>query len=187
MKTFLKLLFAYILIVVQLAIGPVAYAADTSIAGLSLSGNVPTIFSVVARGIPGDLDLTPGVIVNDRLLGIFHFKYNNDIASILLTSDSATGTPMNGATAYPAGTAFTYKFSAGCTPIVAAGEAAFSIALGTSADFVDVAASQPILQGHGFEEDCDLTASWGGQTIVAGQIPVAGKYAMTLTLTMVSI
>lgn len=187
MKTCLRLVIAYFVIIGQMLVGPMANAADTSIAGLSLSGNVPTIFSVVARGIPGDLDLTPGVVVTDRLIGIFHFKYNNDIASILLTSNSATGTPMNGASAYPAGTAFTYKFSAGCQPIKALGEANFSIALGTSADFVDLAASQPVLQGHGFEEDCQLTSSWGGQAIVAGQIPVAGKYSMTLTLTMVSI
>jgi hypothetical protein len=187
MKAFLQLMIAYIAIITQMMIGPVAFAADTSIAGLSLSGNVPMVFSVVARGIPGDLDLTPGVIVNDRLLGIFHFKYNNDIATIVMTSDSATGTPMTGATAYPAAVAFTYKFSAGCTPIKAAGEAAWSIAAGTSIDFTEAAAAQPLLQGHGFEEDCDLTASWGGQTLGIGQLPLAGRYSMTLTLTMVSI
>lgn len=163
-----------------------AIAADTSKANLHMSGSVPTIFSVTVRGLPGDLDLTPGVIVNDRLLGIVHFKYNVDIASLLVTSDSATGTPMNGATAYPAGTAFTYKFSA-CQAVNATGEAAWSIAANTSADFVPAAADQPSTLGYGIVEDCDLTASWGGQNLTTGQIPLAGKYTQTLTITMVSI
>lgn len=181
----IRLLMAAFVAVMQIAL-PAAMAADTSIASVHMSGNVPTVFSVVTRGIPGDLDLTPGVIVNDRLLAIFHFRFNLDIASILLTSTSATGTPMNGARAYPAGTAFTYKFSS-CQAIIAAGEANFSIVAGTSADFVDVAAQQPSTLGYGIEEDCQLTASWGGQAIVAGRIPLAGKYTQTLTLTMVSI
>lgn len=166
---------------------PAAMAADTSIASLHMSGNVPTIFSVTVRGLPGDLDLTPGVIVNDRLLGIFHFKYNVNIATIALTSTSATGTPMNGATAYPAGTAFTYKFSAGCSAVNDTGEADFSIAASTSPALVPIAAEQPATLGYGVVEDCELTASWGGQTVLAGQIPLAGKYTQTLTLTMVSI
>src|SRR5262249_40928929 len=160
---------------------------DTSIASVQMSGNVPTVFSVTARGLPGDLDLTPGVIVNDRLIAIFHFKYNEDIASLLLTSTSANGAPKNGATAYPAGTAFTYKFGVCQAVKDAVGEVAFSIAAGTSADFVEVAGQQPSGLGYGIEEDCQLTASWGGQAIVAGHIPLAGVYSETLTLTMVSI
>ena len=182
-----KLVIALLAITTQM-LGQLALAADTSIASVQLSGNVPTVFSVTARGLPGDLDLTPGVVVNDRLLGIFHFKFNVDIASLLLTSTSATGTPMNGATAYPAGTAFTYKFAAGCAAVKdAVGEVAFSIAANTSADFVEDAANQPSTLGYGIEEDCQLTASWGGQAIVAGQIPLAGVYSQTLTLTMISI
>lgn len=161
-------------------------AADTSKANLHMSGSVPTIFSVTVRGLPGDLDLTPGVIVNDRLMGIVHFKYNVDIASLLVTSDSATGTPMNGGTAYPAGTAFTYKFST-CQAVNATGEAAWSIAASTSPDFVPIAAEQPSTLTYGIVEDCNLTASWGGQTLTTGQIPLAGKYTQILTITMVSI
>jgi hypothetical protein len=164
-----------------------AMAADTSIATLIMSGNVPTVFSVTTRGLPGDLDLTPGVIVNDRLIGIMYFRYNVNIATIFLTSTSATGTPMNGANAYPAGTAFTYKFSAGCNAVNNTGEANFSIALGTSPALVPIAGEQPATVGHGFDEECQLTSSWGGQTLGAGQIPLAGKYTQTLTLTMVSI
>ena len=180
-----KLLMAAFIAAAQV-VAPSAFAADTSIAAIEMSGSVPTVFSVTARGLPGDLDLTPGVVVNDRLLGIFHFKYNIDIASLKLTSSSATGTPMNGASAYPAGTAFTYKFGT-CAAVNAVGTAAFSIATSTSAELTGLAATQPVLLGHGLEMDCDLTASWGGQTITAGQIPLAGKYSQTLTLTMVSI
>ncbi len=182
----LRLLVAAFAAVMQV-VTSTAMAADTSIASINMSGNVPTVFSVTARGLPGDLDLTPGVLVNDRLLGIFHFKYNVDIASLLLTSTSATGTPMNGATAYPAGTAFTYKFSACQAVIDATGEVNFSIAGSTSVDFVEIAAQQPSTLGYGIEEDCLLTSSWGGQAIVAGRIPLAGRYTQTLTLTMVSI
>jgi hypothetical protein len=183
-KQSFKLLIACVAVVSQLS---VAQAADTAIAGVHMSGNVPTIFSLTARGLPGDLDLTPGVIVNDRLIGIFHFKYNMDIATLFLTSTSATGTPMNGATAYPAGTAFTYKFAAGCASVEdVVGEADFSIAASTSPALVNAAPAQPSTLGYGIEEDCQLTASWGGQAIVAGQIPLAGVYTQTLTLTMVS-
>lgn len=186
MNSKIKLLVASLFAAMQVLTSS-AFAADTSIASLHMSGNVPTVFSVTARGLPGDLDLTPGVIVTDRLLGIFHFKYNVDIASLVLTSDSATGTPMNGTTAYPASTAFTYKFSTCQAVKDAVGETDFSIAANTSADMVEVAAQQPSTLGFGIEEDCMLTASWGGQAIVTGQIPLAGRYHQTLTLTMISI
>ena len=181
----IKLVIAGLAVIMQ-AMALTAFAADTSIATLQMSGNVPTVFSVTVRGLPGDLDLTPGVIVNDRLLGIFHFEYNLDIASLAMTSTSATGTPMNGATAYPAGTAFSYKFSA-CQAVNATGEANFSIVASTSPALVPIAADQPSTLGYGIEEECNLTASWGGQTLVTGQIPLAGVYEQLLTLTMVSI
>lgn len=167
---------------------PTAMAADTSIATIQMSGNVPTVFSVTARGLAGDIDLTPGVIVNDRLIGIFHFKYNVDIATLFLTSDSATGMPTTaGGTAYPAATAFTYKFSTGCSAVNATGEAAFSIAASTSPALVPIAAEQPSTLTYGVIEDCQLTASWVGQAMAGGHIPLAGVYSQLLTLTMVSI
>jgi hypothetical protein len=188
MKATLKALITCAAIASQLFFGTAAMAdvADSSSAAVVLSGNVPTIFSLTARGLPGDLDLTPGVSVTDRTVGIFHFKYNLDIATLTLASTSATGTPMNGATAFPAGTAFTYKFAAGCASVNATGLASFSIALGVSPALVNAAAGQPSTLGYGIEEDCQLTASWGGQTLAAGQIPLSGVYSETLTLTMVS-
>lgn len=161
-------------------IGPLAMAADTSIGTLSLSGNVPVVFSLTVRGLPGDLDLTPGVVVNDRLLGILHFKYNVDIASLAITSSTASGTPENAVGAYAFGVAFKYKFLA-CATIVAANEALFTIA-GAGAAMADPATTAGLTNGR--EEDCSLTASWGG---TAASLPLAGKYSEVLTFTMVSI
>ena len=62
------------LVVVALCLGNQVNAGpgDTSIALLNLSGSVPEVFSVTARGLPGDLDLTPNVVVVNRLIGILH-------------------------------------------------------------------------------------------------------------------
>lgn len=163
--------------------------ADVAIGTLNISGNVPVIFSLMVRGLPGELDLTPGVTVTDRMLGIIHFKYNMDIASLALTSSTASGVPENSANdAYPfGGIGFKYRFGA-CTSVIAAGQANFSIvAAGTSDNLEAAAAQQPSTLGYGIEEDCSLMASWGGSTIVSGQLPLADKYSMTLTLTMTSI
>jgi hypothetical protein len=163
--------------------------ADVAIGTLNISGNVPVIFSLTVRGLPGELDLTPGVTVTDRLLGIIHFKYNVDVASLTLTSSTASGVPENSAnTAYPfGGVGFKYRFGT-CTSVVAGGQANFSIvAAGTSDNLQAAAGNQPSTLGYGLDEDCDLMASWGGAAIVSGQIPLADKYSQTLTLTMTSI
>lgn len=173
-------------LIIQLMI-PVSNA-DVAIGTLNISGNVPVIFSLTVRGLPGDLDLTPGVTVTDRLLGIIHFKYNVDIASLALTSSTASGVPENSANvAYPfGGVGFKFRFGT-CTSVIAAGQANFSIvAAGVSDNLEAAAAQQPSTLGYGLDEDCELLASWGGAPIVAGQIPLADKYSQTLTLTMTS-
>lgn len=164
-------------------------SADTAIGTINISGNVPVIFSLTIRGLPGDLDLTPGVTVTDRLLGIVHFRYNVDVATITLTSSTASGVPENSANqAYSfGGVGFKFKFGA-CTSIVAAGKADFDITTGGTSDNLQaLAASQPSTLGYGIEEDCDLVASWGGATITSGQLPLADKYSQTVTLTMTSL
>lgn len=160
--------------------GPFAFAADTAQGTMQISGNVPVVFSLTTRGIPGDLDLTPGVIVNDRLLGIFHLKYNVDMASLNIKSSTALGQPMNGATNYAFGTAMTYKVPAACTSVDATYNAAFSL---TNVN-LDIKSATASGLTTGLEEDCSLTASWGGDT---SALPLAGKYSMTITFTMVSI
>ena len=196
MKFFSKLILTLAVVGLQI-VSPLAMAADTSVAALNISGNTPVIFNVSARGYPGDLDLGGnGVVASDRLLGSFHFKYNVGIASMTLKSAEVDGIPSS-ATAtgngYKFGTAFNLKFGA-CTSIDATYKASWAPVVGTPAvdlgagiDIKDAATtSQAALNtlGAGREEDCDLTATWGGAT---SAIPLAGKYTLSLTLTMVSI
>ena len=113
MKHLRQLITAALLIFVQL-VSPLALAADTSIAVMNITGNVPAIFSVTARGYPGDLDLSGNVSVTDRLLGMFHFKYNVDLASLTLQSAETDGVPSKttaAGSAYSfAATSFRLKF-----------------------------------------------------------------------------
>jgi hypothetical protein len=183
MKRELKIMIAMFAIMFQL-VAPFAMAADTAQGTMNISGNVPVVFSLTTRGIPGDLDLTPNVIVNDRLLGIVHLKYNVNMAHLYMYSDTATGVPYNGGTAYAFGTAFKFKIpAAGCTSVLGTYNALFTITSGATA--TDIMA--PLVAGAlttGLEEDCQITASWGGTAAV---LPLAGKYAMTVTFTMISI
>ncbi len=176
-----KNIYLVAMMVLSQLVAPMSFAADTSIATMNLSGDVPTVFSVTARGYPGDLDLSPNVVVNDRLLGTFHLKYNVNIASLTLKTDTASGVPeKTGAVAYSFGTTFKVKFSA-CSSVIAANQALFSP---TQAGIDVKSATAAALTTSGVEEDCDLSASWGGTAVT---LPLAGKYSMTFTLTMISI
>jgi hypothetical protein len=192
MKHYIHILMATLMFAAQLFAPSAAMAADTSIATLNVSGNVPTIFSVTARGYPGDLDLSGNVSVANRLLGVFHFKYNVDIASLTLQSAQAEGVPssaVGAGTNYAFGANFTLMFGA-CTTIEATYKAAFDprpvlsggLGLAAGIDIKDPATTAALTAGR--EEDCNLSASWGGN---ASNIPLAGKYTLDLTLTMVSI
>lgn len=166
--------------IVSHLLSPMAMAADTSIATLNVSGNVPVVFSVTARGIPGDLDLTPDVSVSNRLLGILHFKYNADVASMEIASSTASGEPENGGTAYDfAGAGFQVSVGAGCTSVDATYNTPFTL---TNAG-TDIKSATAAALTNGIEEDCDLLASWTGSSAT---LPLAGKYSMTITVTMVS-
>lgn len=156
-----------------------AGSGDTAIASINLSGSVPEVFSVTARGIPGDLDLTPNVVVVDRLIGILHFKFNESAASITVASSTASGGP-EGASAYTFSTAFTVE-SLACTSIDLGASPGATLAI-AGADFKTLAANP--LVGNGIEEDCQLVASWGG-TVAA--LPLAGVYSMSVTVTMVAL
>ena len=190
MKSLTKYLAAVVLAALQV-FSPMAFAADTSVAVLNISGNVPVIFSVTARGYPGDLDLSGSSIVTDRLVGIFHFKYNVDLASLTFKSAETDGVPSSSTAAgkgYSFGTAFSMKFGA-CTTILALYKASFIPTVGTPTldvgagfDIKDPATTVGLTAGR--EEDCNLTASWHGN---ASALPLAGKYTLALTLTMVSI
>lgn len=185
MKVFSRTIKLAVLIT-AMSLGFKANAADTSIALLNISGSVPAVFSVTARGLPGDLDLTPGVIVNDRLIGILHFKYNNDVATLTVGAP-APGLPANGGTAYPFGGGGGMVFSGNACNTIDDALLGAVTDLDPAVDVASAAATGVIAGGFGYEEDCSLSASWVGQAIVAGQIPLAGVYSMSITVTMVSI
>ncbi|MEZ0391963.1 MAG: hypothetical protein ACAH59_07095 [Pseudobdellovibrionaceae bacterium] len=192
MKFLVKLLSAALLFAAQLFMPMAALAADTSIANLNISGNVPVIFSITARGYPGDLDLSGKVDVVDRLVGIFHFKYNVDLASLTLKSAEVDGVPSSttgAGTGYSFGAGgFQLKFGA-CTTILGTYKALFTpgvgagkVDIGTGVDIKDGATTVGMTQGR--EEDCTLGATWKGTNTT---LPLAGKYTLALTMTMVSI
>jgi hypothetical protein len=160
-----------------------AGSGDTSIATINLSGSVPEVFSVTARGLPGDLDLTPNVIVNDRLIGILSFKFNESAASITIASSTASGGPENGAVAYTFGTAFTVGVVGACTSLDTVALASPGVALTIAGADYKSAAANPLV-GNGIQEDCQLAASWGG---TAASLPLAGVFSMSVTVTMVAL
>jgi len=162
-----------------------ATTGDTSVASLNISGNVPAVFSVTARGLPGDLDLTSNSVVNDRLIGILHFKFNEDAASITVASSTTTGGPMNGAADYDWDTAFTVSIPATCESIDTATMADVTLTQ-AGVDYKSTRAGALAANGNtGIEEDCQLTASWGGTT--NSVLPLAGVFSMTITVTMVAL
>lgn len=171
------------LVVVALCLGNQVNAGpgDTSIALLNLSGSVPEVFSVTARGLPGDLDLTPNVVVVNRLIGILHFKFNENAASITIGG-------AIGGVGYTFGSAFSISTPA-CTSLDN-GVAALNyvagpgggVALGAAVDYKSALAGA--LVATGIEEDCQLVASWGG---TVQPLPLAGVVTVNITVTMIAL
>jgi hypothetical protein len=173
----------FILIALALILSPTTTIADTSIAVFDLSGTVPTYFSVTTRGVPGDLDLTPNVTVTNRRIGLLHFKYNIDVATLVISSDTASGGPeaTSGATYNFQGGGFQVSIDAACTSVAPAYNTPFTL---TNAG-VDVrSALAGALVNTGIEEDCEVLASWQGTT---QRLPLAGVYKLGVTVTMTSL
>ncbi len=162
---------------------PTAWAGDTSIALLSVAGIVPTYFSVYIRGQPGDLDLTPKAVVNDHPIGLVHFKFNEDILSLTVSSSTATGFPedaSSNAYNFGGGAGFKVAFRAGCQTVDATYNTPFTLtAAGTDVKSATAAA----LTTFGIEEDCIVTATYQGTTV---NLPLGGLYQMNVVLTMVA-
>lgn len=160
-----------------------ATIGDTAAATLNISGNVPAVFSVTARGLPGDLDLTPNSVVKDRLIGILHFKYNENAASIKIGTDTASGTPEQAGTAYSFGSAFKVGYTGTCQSLDATTfgvSGGVVLAQNPGTDYKSTLAGALT---DGIEEDCQIVGNWGGTTAV---LPLAGVYSMTITVTMIS-
>jgi hypothetical protein len=158
---------------------PTAFAADTAIATFNISGTVPTYFSVTTRGMPGDLDLSPRVVVSNRRIGLMHFKYNTNIASLTISSGTASGGPEGPSGAYDFQGGFRVSVGAGCLTVDPAYNAPFILTPGGT----DVKSALSAALTSGIEEDCDLYASWTGTNQT---LPLAGVYSLNITVTMVS-
>ena len=165
--------------VIMLLLRPVANAADTSIASFNISGTVPTYFSVTTRGMASDLDLTPNVTVNNRRIGLMHFKYNANVASLTISSSTASGAPEGASGAYNFQGGFKVSVGAGCTSVDVAYNTPF-VLTGVGTDIKSVASTA---LANGVEEDCDLLASWRGTN---QSLPLAGVYSLNINVTMIS-
>jgi hypothetical protein len=163
-----------------LLLRPTAFAADTAIASFNVSGTVPTFFSVTTRGLPGDLDLTPNVTVNNRRIGLLHFKYNANVASLTVSSSTPSGGPegISGAYSFQGG-GFKVSIAAGCTTV----DAAYNTPFILTAAGTDVKSIASTTLATGIEEDCDLNATWRGTNQA---LPLAGVYSLNINVTMVS-
>lgn len=189
MKFFNRIQIAAMLVALSAGTQAFAGTGDTAVARLNVSGNVPAVFSVTARGLPGDLDLTPGAVVVQRLIGLLHFKFNEDAASITFASSTTSGGPEDsGGTAYSFGSAFKVSVPGTCKSLnlTALGLPAGVTLTSGGTDYKstianDLTTNVPV---GGIEEDCQLAASWGGTT---STLPLAGVYSMSITVTMVAL
>jgi hypothetical protein len=158
---------------------PTAFAADTSIAGFNISANVPQFFSATTRGVPGDIDLSPNVVVNNRRIGLVHLKYNINVASLTISSNTASGAPQAGGVAYSFQGGFKVAIAAGCASV----DPTYNTPFVLTAAGTDVKSALSAALVTGIEEDCDITASWVG---TSSKLPLAGIYSMTVNVTMTS-
>jgi len=153
--------------------------ADTQVGSLYISGNVPVVFNLNVRSIPGELDFGSGTVVTNRLLAILHLRVNIDILTFTITSSTANGEPLLG------GVGGASAVGAWTTAIAAAPVCT----LLTPGAFVIGAAAGPGIAiqddtpaNVAVEEDCYVTGSWTAPV----NVPTAGAYYTTWTLTMIS-
>jgi hypothetical protein len=172
-----------LLILLGVYFAPIQLAADEAIAYFNISGTVPAIFSVTSRGVPGDLDLSPNVTVNNRRIGLLHFKYNIDVATLLISSNTLSGGPetSSGAVYNFQGSGFQISFDGTCATVDPSYYTPFTLT-NAGVDVRSAAAGALVLSG--VEEDCEVFASWQG-TIAT--LPLAGVYSLSVTVTMTSI
>ena len=159
---------------------PRAFGSDIAIANFDISSNVPVVFSVTALGQPGDLDLSPNVVVSNRLIGLLHFKYNENLASLVISSSTASGGPeaISGAT-YNFQGGFKVSISNPCATVDPAFNTPFVLTnVGT-----DVKSLGSTALTSGVEENCSVNASWTGTST---SLALAGVYTMSIKVTMTS-
>jgi len=159
-----------------------AATGDTSIANLQVSGMVPVYFQVIANSINNFLDLTPKVVVTQRAIGMIHFKYNENVASITVSSSTVSGAPENAsnvAYSFAAG-GFKVSFRSGCQSVDTPYNTPFTLT-NSGTDVKSTLSTS--LTTFGIEEDCELDATYTGTSV---NLPMAGFYNMNVVITMVS-
>lgn len=158
------------------------HAGDTSIANIPVVGIVPAFFSVTSQGQPGELDLTPNSTVSNRLIGLLHFKFNENIQTLTVSSSTTSGAPEDSNNIpYQFGAGgFKVAFRNGCQTVDPAYNIPFTLT-NSGVDVKSVLASALI--STGIEEDCQITASYTGTNVA---LPLAGRFAMNIVVTMVA-
>lgn len=173
----------FTLVLLMVFCQPTTTAADTAIAIFDISGTVPAIFSLTTRGLPGDLDLSPNVTVTNRRIGLIHLKYNINVASLIISSSTASGGPesTSGAAYSFQGAGFQVSVSAGCASASPTYATPFTL---TNAGTDIKSPLAAALVNSGIDEDCEVLASWQG---TASKLPLAGVYKLGITVTMTSL
>ncbi len=161
---------------------PYYAVAEIALATISMSGDIPVVFQMNTFGTSGELDLTARAGITNRVVGQVHLKYNINLASYILQSDTATGLPEKAGVAYVFG-ATPFQIAVGpCTTIDPAKVPLTPANLAAGATDIKSAASAALVGG--VEEDCNITASWSGTN--AG-LSLSGVYSIQINITMTSI
>jgi hypothetical protein len=157
--------------------------ANTSIAVITVAGVVPSIFSVTSVAQEADLDLSPGVVVSSRSIGLLHFRYNENLSSLTIASSTSSGAPEDtGGNPYQFGGSGDFKVAFQPTCATVANTYYTPFALTTVGTDVKSVASTTLTTG--VEEYCQLYASYQGMTTT---MPIGGRFEMKIVLTMVSL
>lgn len=158
-----------------------AIAGDQSIANFTVSGLVPTYFTVTSSMISDFIDLTPKVVVVNRSIGLMRFKYNQNVQTLVVSSSTVSGAPED-----PSGNAYSFGGVGGFKVAVRAGcqsvDATFNTPFTLTQAGTDIhSALSANLTTSGIEEDCELTVSYTGTST---NLPLGGRYTMNIVVTM---
>ncbi len=179
-----RALFSLILIFAAAGLAVVRFNAfaTTSVANITVVGYVPSVFSVRSIGQQVELDLSPGITVSNRTIGLLSFKYNENVQSLTFASDTPSGLPEDsGGNPYNFGGSgdFLISIRPGCDTVDAAYYAAFPL----TSTGVDVKSALSSSLTTGIQEECEVLASYVGTSTT---LPMAGRFEMNIVVTMTS-
>lgn len=158
--------------------------SDTSIAVIDIAGIVPAIFSVTLDSQPNQVDLSPGVFVSNLNIGDLHFRYNENVQNLTISSSTSSGYPENSSGApyqFGGSGGFKVSFQNTCSTIDSTFYNPFPL---TSVGTDVKSAASGSLTTTGVDEHCQIYATYQGTTT---SMPLAGRFDMKIVLTMVSI